>query len=171
MIEELPQGPTWPDTQPGHPARVLFLLDAASDFDERVLREWISSNRPDSALESDIHAVRIPSSRRPQIGMKREGELEAALTDSGDILVSPLRVAWLAPEKEGRREATYSDLVSFGDPRDPGQWRARWVRRFSPDRCAIVAGEPATATTLRDRWRAAMGAADARALPVRRDGD
>ena len=145
-----PPGSRWPD---GNTKRVLFLLDAASGFEAEILRGWIDENRPKSAAPTDVQALRIPSSRRPRRG--RAGVLEAALAGVDDVLFAPLRVAWLAPEKEGRREARLIDLLS--DPRDPGPTRARLVRRFFPDRCRVVVGEAATASALRKRWREAFG--------------
>jgi glycerol-3-phosphate O-acyltransferase len=152
METDLPQAPGWP----GHGTRrVLFLLDAASDFEEGILRDWIEEQRPEAVPASDAQSVRIPSSRRPR--RSRPGSLEPALASSTDLLLAPLRVAWLAPERGGRREAGFSDLFGFGDPRDPGRLRASWLRRYASDRCRVVAGEPATASALRERWQKALG--------------
>jgi glycerol-3-phosphate O-acyltransferase len=144
--------PSWP-SQPSRPT--LFLLDAASTLEEQILRGWVEAERPTSVDASGVQAVRVPSSRRPR--RSRTGPLEAALATTDDPLLAPLRVVWLASEKRGLREAGFSDLLGFGDPRDPGPIRAHWIRRFAPDRCRIVAGEPAPASELRDRWRAATG--------------
>jgi len=145
-----PQDDRWPQSSN---ERVVFLLDAASGFEADLLRDWIDENRPRSGGSAQLQALRIPSSRRPR--RARTGVLEATLAGSDDVLFAPLRVAWLAPEKEGRREARWVDLPS--DPRDPGPVRARLVRRFSPDRCRVVVGEAATASALRRRWREAFG--------------
>ncbi|MBW2424245.1 MAG: hypothetical protein JRG86_08355 [Deltaproteobacteria bacterium] len=144
--------PSWPDGE-GRP--LLFLLDAASSFEEGILRRWIDAHRPESTPPGDVRAIRIPSSRRPR---RAPGEsLEPALAGTGDPMLAPLRVAWLPPVRNGRREARLSDLLGLGDPRDPGRLRARWVRRFSPERCEVVVGEPASALTLRERWQKAIG--------------
>ncbi|MBW2499836.1 MAG: glycerol-3-phosphate 1-O-acyltransferase [Deltaproteobacteria bacterium] len=144
--------PSWPDGE-GRP--LLFLLDAASSFEEGILRRWIDAHRPESTPPGDVRAIRIPSSRRPR---RAPGEsLEPALAGTGDPMLAPLRVAWLPPVRNGRREARLSDLLGLGDPRDPGRLRARWVWRFSPERCEVVVGEPASALTLRERWQKAIG--------------
>jgi glycerol-3-phosphate O-acyltransferase len=153
MEPNAPAGAGWPEH--GN-RRVLFLLDAASDFDERILREWIDAHRPESVTVSDVQAERIPSSRRPR--SSHVGSLEPTLASPDDVLLAPLRVAWLAPEQKGRREAGLIDLLSLGDPRDPGSVRARWVRRRSPDRCRVVVGDAAFASELRERWQEAVGA-------------
>jgi len=146
-----PPGNEWPAMKSG---RVLFLLDVASKLEERVLRDWIESNRPESIAPEQVDAVRIPSSRlrSTQAGPS----FESALASQDEVVLAPLRVAWLAAERDGRREAGLIDLIK-GDPRDPGAFRARWVKRFSPERCRIVVGEPAPAAELRERWRKALG--------------
>ena len=149
-----PEGQAWPNHGS---SRLLFLLDAASSLDESVLRDWIEQHRPAAVTPTDVAAIRIPSSRRPR-ARRVAASLEPALATTDDLFVAPLRVAWLAPEREGRREASYSDLFSLGDPRDPGALRAGWIRRFSPDRCRVVVGEPARSSVLRERWQRALGA-------------
>jgi glycerol-3-phosphate O-acyltransferase len=72
-------------------------------------------------------------------------------------LLAPLRVVWHPEQRDGVRVARLSDLLTFGDPRDPSRVRQRWVLRRHPDRCEIVAGEPAPLSELRERWRRAGG--------------
>src|SRR6266568_1346818 len=75
-----------------------------------------------------------------------------------DPLLAPLRVAWLPAEQDGVRPARLAQLLTLGDPRDPGRLRQARVLRRHPHRCCIVAGEPAPASELRERWRRAGGA-------------
>src|SRR5205823_8919141 len=84
--------------------------------------------------------------------------LEAALAVGDDPLLAPLRVAWLPAEQDGVRPARLAQLLTLGDPRDPGRLRQARVLRRHPHRCCIVAGEPAPASELRERWRRAGGA-------------
>ena len=142
----------WPTNADGH---VLFLLDVASALEEQVLRNWIEEQRPDGVPQDLVQVLRIPSSRRPN--RSRPQSLEALLAGVSDVLLAPLRVAWLAPEREGRREASAWDLIGSRDPRDPGKLRASWTRRFSPDRCRVVVAEPAPISALRARWQEAVG--------------
>jgi glycerol-3-phosphate O-acyltransferase len=143
------QEPDWPAAE-GRP--VLFLLDAASALEERLLRGWIERQRP--AGESRVETAVIPSSRRRR-RRRLDPRLEPLLASGDDPLLAPLRVIWRARSRGGQREARLSDLLRLGDPRDPGRLRERWVARFEPDRCWIAAGEPAPASELRERWRAA----------------
>jgi glycerol-3-phosphate O-acyltransferase len=83
--------------------------------------------------------------------------LEAALAIGDNPVMAPLRVAWFPKRRGGVHVARPRDLLSFGDPRDPGRLRQSWVLRRDPSRCRIVAGEPAPASELRARWRQLAG--------------
>ncbi len=144
----------WPSDPAGAP---LFLLDAASTLEVSILRDFIERARPDSVPANEVRAVRLPSSRKRAGPDASIGELESALAESGRLLLVPLRVVWLAPDRDGHREAGLTDLFGLGDPRDPGALRARWIRRFAPDRTRVVVGEPAPVEALRDRWQTAIG--------------
>ena len=142
--------PSWP----AHRERgVVFLLDAATSFEEEILRSWIDRTRPDDVEPAEVEAFRIPSSRRPKTS--RLGPLEPALATTDDPLLTPLRVLWLPVKRKGKRVASLFDLLRFGDPRDPGRLRARFIARFSPDRVRVVVAEPAPVSDLRERWRVA----------------
>jgi len=144
LAENAPHEPSWPAAF----GRVVFLLDAASAREERLLRDWIARAKPERA---QADALAIPASRRArgELGL----DLEAALAAGDDALFAPLRVVWLAPTRKGVRAARWSDLLWFGDPRDPDALRERLVLRFAKQRVRIVAGEPARANELRERWR------------------
>jgi glycerol-3-phosphate O-acyltransferase len=236
LAENAPREPSWPAA----PGRIVFLLDAASALEERLLRDWIQradpaaqrhegdqsaasaraastgtaegqrdaaiergsesaddareddagrehgsrphpldaapdrssrSHKPPSAGEagaggaqrgeaerssqrpgsSQRLAIAIPASRRRrgEIGL----DLEAALAAPDDATFAPLRVVWMAPTRQGVRAARWSDLLWLGDPRDPDRVREHLILRLAPQRCRIVAAEPARASELRERWR------------------
>jgi len=137
--------------EPGFPLadrRVVCLLDAASALEERILRGWVVRNKPAGAA---VDALPIPASRRKRgaLGL----DLEAALAAGDDALFAPLRVVWMTPAHKGVRTAQLSDLLWLGDPRDPDKLRERLVLRIAPQRCRIVAADPARASELRERWR------------------
>ena len=142
----------WPDAA-GRP--VLFLLDAASGLEEKLLRRWIDEQRPEGHADDDVVAIPASRRRRASSGGRR---LESLLASGADPLLTPLRVVWLARVRDGRRQVRFVDMLRLGDPRDPNRLREHWVLRTQPDRCRIVAGEPAPASELRDRWREACGA-------------
>jgi glycerol-3-phosphate O-acyltransferase len=136
--------------------RLAFLLDAASSIERHLLERWIDANRPDGVSPSSCELIAIPSSRRRGSAAVVDRRLDASLAADDDPLLAPLRIAWLPPEKHGSREVRFSDLVTLGDPRDPGLVRQEWLRR-DPDRYRVVVAEPAPASVLRGRWRQAGG--------------
>jgi glycerol-3-phosphate O-acyltransferase len=153
MVPQAAPMPPEPDWPAAGGRRVVFLLDAASRLEERLLHDWIERKRPEADA---AEVVRVPSTRRRRRG-RLDARLEPILASGDDPLLAPLRVIWHAPERDGQREARLSDILKLGDPRDPGALRERWISRVAPDRCWIVAGEPAPASELRARWRAQSG--------------
>jgi glycerol-3-phosphate O-acyltransferase len=147
-------GPTsdqWPNAEG---RRVVFLLDAASPVEQRLLTDWIDRHRPAGA--NGDTAIPIPPSRRRRRAPV-DKRLEASLARGDDPLLAPLRVAWFAGGGNEARAARLSDLLTLGDPRDPGRLRQSWVSRQHPDRYRVVVGEPAPASQLRRRWQEAGG--------------
>jgi glycerol-3-phosphate O-acyltransferase len=154
LRRELRNEPDWPglDGQ-----RVVFLTDASSSLERRILQAWIDRRRPAELGPADYDVIDIPPTRI-RYSRVSLAPLEETLAGGGDALLAPLRVAWLAREHRGVRTVRLSDLLSFHDPRDPGRLRQSWILRRERDLCRIVAGEPAPASELRQRWREAGGA-------------
>ncbi|MEM9177929.1 MAG: 1-acyl-sn-glycerol-3-phosphate acyltransferase, partial [Myxococcota bacterium] len=147
--------PGWPDVGAGE--RVVFLVDASSRLERRMLLRWIEESRPEDVPPERVETVAIPASRRGR-RPKLEPALEATLASPGDPTMAPLRVIWRgALREDGRRVPSLLSLLTVGDPRDPSWLRQLFVRWRSPDRCMIVAGEPATRTNLHERWLGAAG--------------
>ena len=144
--------PDWPAAAG---RRVVFLLDAASPLEARLLRDWIERLRPAGAARDE--AVAIPPSRRRR-RRRLDPRLEPLLAAGDDPLLAPLRVAWRAAERDGVRAARLADLLT---PRRSARSRTGCAStgslRAHPERCRIVAGEPAPASELRERWRARRG--------------
>lgn len=163
-LASLPNEPGWPVP---HGRRVVFLLDASSPLEQRILQDWIARHRPAGLGDDTSEEIRIPASRRGHGRRRLDARLDACLAAGDDPVLAPLRVAWQPPQRDGVRSVRLSDLLTFGDPRDPGRLRQTWVLRRHPDRCCIVAGEPAPASELRTRWQRAGGtdAAQTTGLP------
>jgi glycerol-3-phosphate O-acyltransferase len=159
MKYALAEEPLWPlaPAQRG-PRRVVFLLDASSRLERRLLLDWIARNAPNGGSPASFDVLEIPPTRRRPRRARLDSRFETCVAAPDDPLLAPLRVAWQPEEVGGVRVARLRDLVTFGDPRDPGGLRQRWVLRRHPDRCRIVAGEPAPLSELRERWRRAAGA-------------
>lgn len=135
----------------------IYLIDASSRLEERLLRKWIDAHGGASAAAREV--IRLPPSRRRRRARGRiESRLEARLATDDELLLVPLRVAWHPPSRDGQRAVLLSDLLTLSDPRDPGLLQQHWVVRRHPDRCTVVQGDPATASELRQRWREAGGA-------------
>jgi len=143
--------PAWPQTE----GRIVFLLDACSELERRMLRDWIARTRPESTAAETVEEVLIPPSRRPAPRGRGTSlsRLESAISAGGDPLMAPLRVAWFSEFTDGIRHLSALDILTLTDPRDPGPLRQRWTARRHPGRARIVAGEPAPLSELRQRWR------------------
>jgi glycerol-3-phosphate O-acyltransferase len=154
-------GPEWPSALPGQ--RIVFLVEAASRVERRLVESWIADRRPAECGAGAYEVVQIPCPRRqpsPRLGGRRrssEPALEAALAAGGDPLMAPLRIVWQGPLRGGSRESSFLGLLLTGDPRDPHWLRQAIVARREPDRCLLVAGEPASASNLRERWTTTCG--------------
>ena len=147
--------PAWPFVA-GH--RILFLLDASSRLERRLLEEWIEKNRPEGINPGACEEIPIPPSRRRRRSKRLDPRLEASLATGNDPILAPLRVAWSPEAKDGHQPIRLRDLLTFGDPRDPNRLRQLWMLRRHPSQCCVVVAEPAPASELRKRWRRTCGA-------------
>ncbi len=144
---------------PGAPGqRVVFLLDACSKYEKRLLSDWIAERRPENGASPPVETIDLPPSRRRRARGRSDGALETVLASGEDVMLAPLRVAWDREKVDGVRENPVKELLTVGDPRDPGRLRQRWIHRRAPHLCNVVPGEPATAGELRERWRHQSGA-------------
>src|SRR5690606_23856693 len=105
---------------------VVFLIDASSRLEERLLRTWIAENAPPSCPETPCEIIALPPSRR-RGRRKLDPRLEACLATDEDPLLVPLRVAWHPPTRDGRRAVLLSDLLTLTDPRDPNRLQQEWI--------------------------------------------
>jgi glycerol-3-phosphate O-acyltransferase len=152
----------WPAAN-GDP--IVFLLDASSWIERTLLEDWIERNRPRETGAPGFEVVVLPPTRRRKRGATLD-RLEARLATGGDSVFAPLRVVWLPEERDGKRAVRFSNLLTLGDPRDPGALRQRWILRRNPDRCRVVAGAPAPLSELRERWRNVGGSDAAQTLSL-----
>lgn len=119
----------------------VVLVDADSDVERGLVTEWLHANGMTPRL---VLPVRGDALVRPLAGL------------ADDVVIAPVRVAWLPRERDGRRRTRWSDVVSLDagsltDRRPPGWVQGRIVRR-EPDRARVVAGAPATLGELRARY-------------------
>ncbi len=142
---------------PAGAGHVIFLLDASSALERRMLEDWIRGSRPASVPENAVESVAIPPSRRRRRKSPGLARLETAIAAGGNPLMAPLRVAWLPANADGSPRLSPLDIVTMTDPRDPGPLRQRWIASRHPERVRVVAGEPAPLAELRRTWRESGG--------------
>jgi len=120
---------------------VIYLLDAANNFEEALLKERLQKER--SPDESNTQPFTVPILRSGN-----SDRLGHALSASEDTLVAPLRMVWQPPGIT--HEAPRLRDLLMGDSRSPGKIRAKRILRNQPERVAYVAGHPAMISQLRE---------------------
>lgn len=145
----LPAEPPCPEIPPGH--RPLFVLDASTGLEDRLLRGWLG--RCDARFERTAYS--LAPSRIRRRGRRTDPDLERQVFHAeAPTWVIPLRVAWMPAERDGRRTVSWLDVLKLGDPRDPRWWRDYFILTRSPDRVRIVVGEGASSAQLIEAHRA-----------------
>ena len=118
-------------------SNVLYLVDAASDYEAALLDQWLRSE-----VGRRVDTVRIASSRRGWGG--DDESLTRRMRSEDDVYLIPIRVVWMAPKKkQGRRSVRWTDFLHPGDPRDPRGIRARWIRNLRRNRVRLIAAQGA----------------------------
>ncbi len=142
----------WPSGHNGPGAKHVFLTVAATSIEQRLIDAWIARHRPAGVALADVEQIAVPDPHDRKADAV-DAKLVRRLAIGDDPLLVPLRIVWLPAERDGERVARLTDLVTFGDPRSPGSLRQRMVAGSGPDRCPVIAGEPARAEALRARFR------------------
>ena len=81
----------WPET---HDDAIVFLLDARDDFEAELLRDWVESRKPESAV--------LPGHSFVPLHRDAAKDLPPAATRQDAAWMQPLRVAWLPSPHAGR---------------------------------------------------------------------
>lgn len=126
---------------------VAYLLDAASEYEASILRRWLR----DQTGDREPRTIRISSSRRGHGGELTA--LEDLLDAEEDHYLVPIRLVWMAPQRRGRRQVSWLDVVPLGDPRDPRGLRARWIRWLRPSRMRVVTGGGEAVSVMAEDYR------------------
>jgi glycerol-3-phosphate O-acyltransferase len=129
----------------------VFLAHATSRTEARLLEDWIGR------WEADRTTATIVWMDPVRGGQRTSASLHAQLTGDDDPLLIPLRVAWLPPERSGRRSVRFRDVLATGNPRRPRRAQQRFLIRHDPGRAVVVCGEPATAAELRRAFVETIG--------------
>jgi glycerol-3-phosphate O-acyltransferase len=117
----------------------LVLAYASAPAERTVINDWLRT----SGGEPRVEILDSPDAR-----------LEQALIDasSDDPFVVPVKVAWLPRERNGSRAVRPADLITLSNPRRPGKRMQEQILKHEPDRCRVIAGEPARLNELRKRY-------------------
>jgi glycerol-3-phosphate O-acyltransferase len=122
----------------GQPGTVV-LAQASTPTEARLIRERIAA-----AGGSSVPPV--------SLGPAGEGLPRSLLDGDEDVRLVPVRVAWLPEEHAGRRVARVADLRPGHDPYHPSERQQQRILARQPGRAVVLAGEPATLGSLRQRW-------------------
>ncbi len=145
-----PDEPEWPTGEGPY----LFVTEVSGPFERRLLRDWLRRTRPGDVVASDVQVAELPVTRRTPRRRRPDPAFKAFLSADADALVVPVRVVWLTPERGGIRHTRITDLLSVGDPRDPGVVNQYVIYSRYPERVRIICGEPERLATLREAWNA-----------------
>lgn len=137
----LPLEPDCPEA-PGD-RRLVFLLDASTSLEDRLLRGWLERC---AGGEADV--LSLAPSRLRRRSRHTDPRLESVLKNPEGHWLVPLRVIWMPAERHGRRTVSWVDVLKLGDPRDPRWYRDYAILRFFPDRVRIVVANGAPADEL-----------------------
>tara|TARA_R110000824_G_scaffold3156_3_gene14715 strand:- start:1550 stop:3892 length:2343 start_codon:yes stop_codon:yes gene_type:complete len=127
----------------------LFVIDARNGVERRYLLNWLLTSMPDSGQDGKLNWVSLPIS--DERAKMRLGRLEEKLKESPDILVVPVRIAWRIPNFEKSRAVKMRHVI-FGDPRNPGSFRARSILLRNKRRAQCLIGQPATIGELKQSF-------------------
>ena len=121
------------------PPGTVVLTQASTPTEARLIRERIAA-----AGGSSVPPV--------SLGPAGEGLPTSLLDGDEDVRLVPVRVAWLPEEHAGRRVARVADLRPGHDPYHPSERQQQRILARQPGRAVVLAGEPATLGSLRERW-------------------
>ena len=140
---------------PAESGPFVVLVDASSNLEASIIDSWVQDHSRNCAEPIDL--FRLPASRRRRPFTSVDTALGERLSAEDDPLCIPIRVAWLAEERDGVRQVRLIDVLKPGDPRDPNALHQRFILLRHADRCRIIIGEPARRSTLEKRWSQPSG--------------
>ena len=140
----------------GHATRVVYLLQASSGVERRLLRHWIQRSHPASSGPPEIVELGGGDSTKAA-----QAALVPIVGEIGDhVLLQPMSVAWTPRLRGERRDAKLRDVLLEGDPRRPRRFQHALLLRADPNRAQVVVAEPATTAHLADRYAERGGTGD-----------
>ncbi len=128
----------------------LFIIDARNRVERKYLLDWLHTSLAEGGPGAEINWISLPiSEERARL---RLDKLSQKLKDDPDTLVVPVRIAWRIPNFQKSRALKMRHIL-FGDPRNPGSFRARMILLRDRRRAHCLTGKPATIAELAHRYR------------------
>jgi len=127
----------------------LFVIDARNGVERRYLLDWLHTSLAEGGPGGKLNWVSLPIS--DERAKMRLGRLAEKLKENPDTLVVPVRIAWRIPNFEKSRAVKMRHVI-FGDPRNPGSFRARSILLRDKRRAHCLTGQPATIGALEQRF-------------------
>ncbi len=124
----------------------MVLVDASTPIERRLIDEWLAGG-----------GLSVADSPATQIPLKARSLEHRLVGRSDDPLIVPVKIAWLPPERDGARRARFSDVIALTNPRNPNRLIQRSIVKHSPDRFAVLTGEPARLSEMHTRLIASDG--------------
>lgn len=144
--------PSWP-AEPG--ARIVFLIDCRTATERQFIERWVVQTKPSGTEMARVSYLNLP--KRLEELKSFSQALTPHLADTTTVL-APVRIAWLPRELQGERIARLSDLLMLRNPRKPREKMQARILQTEPERCRLVAAQPASVANLNDRAKAASDA-------------
>jgi glycerol-3-phosphate O-acyltransferase len=144
--------PSWP-AEPG--ARIVFLIDCRTATERQFIERWVVQTKPSGTEMARVSHLNLP--KRLEELKSFSQALTPHLADTTTVL-APVRIAWLPRELQGERIARLSDLLMLRNPRKPREKMQARILQTEPERCRLVAAQPASVANLNDRAKAASDA-------------
>lgn len=127
----------------------LFIIDARNGVERRYLLDWLHTSIAEGGPGGKLNWVSLPiSDERAKLRLDTLGK---KLKENPDTLVVPVRIAWRIPNFEKSRAVKMRHVI-FGDPRNPGSFRAQSILLRNKRRAHCLTGQPATIGELEQRF-------------------
>jgi len=143
---------------PAGDAPIIFLLDAHSHFERKLLRQNIAQH----AVAARIYNVVSLDLRDDRKSLSIQ-TLARVIAGQPDAIVAPLRLCWTRPDQISHTGPRLTDILRRGDGSPPG-WLASAIARRHPDRLHLTLGEPGSLHELGTRFQANTGLVPSEAI-------
>jgi len=124
----------------------LYLVQSETPQERQIIAAWLTDQFKDHDGDGGRLVVDLADDR-----------LHDVLADADELLVTPLRVAWLPDDENEKPLARLRTAVARRGNRRTRSGAQRLIMRGGADRYQVLVAKPATAGELRERWAAAGG--------------